>query len=58
MGETGLHRDSVSMPTLVTAVDLDQIAEYVGRLRAGRLREVIEGVQRVIEPPRLHAGQA
>jgi mRNA interferase MazF len=49
--ETGLPRDSVSMPALVTTVDLARLAARVKQLGPGRLRQVIAGVHLVTQPP-------
>ena len=49
-GEAGLSRRSVVVTSQIITANKAECQEYVGRLSAHRMREVIAGIHLVIEP--------
>jgi len=49
-GETNLSKDSVANVTQILTVDKTRLDEYVATLPAKRLREILNGIQLVLEP--------
>ena len=49
-GEGGLTRQSVVVVSQVFTVDKSQLCEYIGTLSGPRVRQILEGVNLVLEP--------
>jgi mRNA interferase MazF len=49
-GEGGLPRSSVVNVSQVFTADRRQLVERIGRLPAGRVREIVDGLKLLIEP--------
>lgn len=49
-GESGLPRESVVNVSQVFTVDKSQLDEFVGRLAAKRVSEILAGIKLVMEP--------
>jgi mRNA interferase MazF len=49
-GETNLSKDSVANVTQILTVDKTRLDEYVSTLPAKRVREILNGIQLVLEP--------
>ena len=44
-GETNLKKKSIVVVAQVSAVNKDQIGEYIGTLRPGRVEEIFQGMK-------------
>jgi mRNA interferase MazF len=49
-GEANIPRPSVVNVSQIVTVDKSQLSEYIGTLSAGRVRQILTGVQLLLEP--------
>ena len=49
-GEGGLSKPSVVVVTQIFTVDKNQLDEFIGRLSERRVRQILEGIDLVMEP--------
>jgi len=49
-GEVGLDDDSVVNVSLINHLNKDQLGDYVGTLEGARLFDILDGIQRLLEP--------
>jgi mRNA interferase MazF len=49
-GETNLSKDSVVNVTQLLTVDKTRLEEYIGTLSRRRVREILDGIQLILEP--------
>ncbi|MCW1968461.1 MAG: type II toxin-antitoxin system PemK/MazF family toxin [Anaerolineae bacterium] len=49
-GEGGLPKESVVIVSQLFTVDKTQLEEYIGRLSAKRVRQILDGINMLIEP--------
>jgi mRNA interferase MazF len=49
-GEGNLERQSVVNVTQIITVDRAQLGDYIGSLSLGRVRQILDGIQVMLEP--------
>lgn len=49
-GEGSLERQSVVNVTQIITVDRAQLGDYIGSLSPGRVRQILDGIQMMLEP--------
>ena len=50
VGEAGLSKQSIVVVSQLVTLDKSQLGDYIGTLSKGRVRQILDGIQLLMEP--------